>query len=193
MIEPTDRERRYLRRYVAGSKCTGPGSYHNAMEFLEVGPAENYVGSSTVRPTDQQQGNWPTHCACGYEFQETDARQIFTDLIYRRPDTGEEMTLRDAPPGAMWNATWFQGTPMWTGADGLALIVRCPDGRDWHIDGPASNCTMKGDHVHKCWVRHGVPPVLTVDKNGNTCQAGAGSIQTGTWHGFLRNGVLVQA
>jgi hypothetical protein len=29
---------------------------------------------------------------------------------------------------------------------------------------------------------------LHVDKNGNTCAAGAGSIITGKWHGFLHNG-----
>jgi hypothetical protein len=32
---------------------------------------------------------------------------------------------------------------------------------------------------------------LTVDKNGDTCAAGAGSILTPAWHGFLRNGELV--
>lgn len=45
---------------------------------------------------------------------------------------------------------------------------------------------------HKCWVREGVPPRLTVGKNGVTCGAGAGSILTPKWHGFLRDGKLVQ-
>jgi hypothetical protein len=40
-------------------------------------------------------------------------------------------------------------------------------------------------------VRHGEAPNITVDKNGVTCGAGAGSIQCGSYHGFLRNGELV--
>jgi hypothetical protein len=71
-------------------------------------------------------------------------------------------------------------------------MVRCPNGSDWHVDGRASNCTMPTDKVHKCWVRHGDPRAsnLTVDKNGFTCAAGAGSIQAGDYHGFLQAGVL---
>jgi hypothetical protein len=57
----------------------------------------------------------------------------------------------------------------------------------------ASNCTMPNDMLHRCWVRHGNPPMITVDKNGPTCGAGAGSILSGNWHGFLRNGELVTA
>jgi hypothetical protein len=45
---------------------------------------------------------------------------------------------------------------------------------------------------HKCWVRHGDPKTGTVhvDKNGVTCGAGAGSIASGSYHGFLHNGFL---
>lgn len=58
----------------------------------------------------------------------------------------------------------------------------------------ARNCTMPDDTTHKCWVRHGRPEdgSLHVDKNGHTCGAGAGSIDTGKWHGFLHNGELVE-
>jgi hypothetical protein len=51
---------------------------------------------------------------------------------------------------------------------------------------------MKDDNIHRCWVRHGRPEdgTLHVDKAGNTCRAGAGSIDTGKWHGFLHNGEL---
>jgi hypothetical protein len=41
---------------------------------------------------------------------------------------------------------------------------------------------------HKCWIRHGKAPLITVDKNGVTCGAGTGSIAAGDYHGFLRNG-----
>lgn len=114
--------------------------------------------------------------------------------IWQRADTKEELgTMGDIPPGAMWRATWLEdlGSGWWKGPDGQVWIVKTPGG-DWNIDSRASNCTMKDDNAHRCWVRHGTPPELTVDKNGLTCNAGAGSIQAGNWHGFLRNGFLVE-
>jgi hypothetical protein len=108
--------------------------------------------------------------------------------IYRRTDTGEEMTWSDAPIGAMMYADWMEGSDC-IGPDGKSLIVKTPGG-EWYIDSRASNCTKKDDNIHKCWVRHGVPPMITVDKNGNTCAAGAGSIMIGNYHGFLINGEL---
>lgn len=112
--------------------------------------------------------------------------------LYRRSDTGELVTLDDAPVGSMWDAVWFDGAPFVTGPDGIALTVLTPGGI-WMVDSEASNCTRKGDLSHKCWIRHGDPrhpETLHVDKNGNTCSAGAGSIQCGTYHGFLHNGHL---
>lgn len=73
--------------------------------------------------------------------------------------------------------------------DGPALWVQTPGGA-WCIDSRASNCTMPYDYNHRCWVRHGEPPLVTVDKNGPTCAAGAGSIAVGSYHGFLQNGCL---
>jgi hypothetical protein len=114
---------------------------------------------------------------------------------YRRPDTGEIKTaIRDFGPGAMWDAWWYGGV---TGGpflsplpDGRNLCVTLPNGNDWCIDHRASNCTMPDDTEHHCWVRHGEPPDVTVDKNGLTCAAGAGSILSGSYHGFLQNGEL---
>lgn len=111
--------------------------------------------------------------------------------IYKRSDAGEETTLYDAPPGAMWFADWLLPFEK-PGSDGHVLVVRLPNGREWVVDGRCSNCTMPKDNVHKCWVRHGTPPLVTVDKNGHTCAAGAGSILSGDWHGFLQNGELRQ-
>ena len=87
----------------------------------------------------------------------------------------------------MWNAWWM---PYTKGPDGLCLVVKCPGGHEWMIDGRASNCTLPDDDEHHCWIRHGEPPRITVDKNGVTCNAGAGSIQAGTYHGFLIDGVF---
>lgn len=192
-LEPTDRERLYLRRYQGNLLCPVNG-YHNAM--VDVGEGREVADANGDWVSEKKlegffgDPRWPTHCACGYAFSENDTRQLFSSHIYRRTDTGEEMTLRDAPEGAMWDATWFHDVPFWCGEDGRAIICRVPKKHDWHIDGPCSNCTRPNE-PHKCWVRHGEPPNLTVDKNGNTCSAGGGSILTADWHGFLRNGELV--
>lgn len=123
-------------------------------------------------------------CHCGLPSK-LDTRS--GSRIYRRADTGEEIGGRkNLPPGACFEAGWRKGP------DGRPLTVVCPDGHHWHIDSRASNCTVKNDDVHFCWVRHGKPEdgTLHVDKNGNTCAAGAGSIDTGKWHGFLHHGEL---
>jgi len=198
LLEPTDHEQRYLRRYAGGSSCPNETGYHDAMNFLDESrevmseDGSHWVDSGKTAADFKGHSLWPTHCSCGYEFDIKDSWQLFTSHVYRRTDTGEEMTLRDAPAGAIWDATWFHSVADWCGSDGRALMCRLPFGHDWHIDGRANNCTRPNE-PHKCWVRHGEPPHLTVDKNGNTCSAGAGSILTSSWHGFLRDGVLVRA
>lgn len=69
------------------------------------------------------------------------------------------------------------------------LYVQTPGGV-WNIDSRASNCAEPFDYEHRCWVKHGEPPAITVDKAGRTCAAGGGSIQCGIYHGFLQNGAL---
>lgn len=80
--------------------------------------------------------------------------------------------------------------PSYLFVEGPQLTVVCPNGSEWTIDSRASNCTLRYDYEHRCWVRHGEPPMVTVDKNGLTCAAGGGSIQAGDYHGFLQNGIL---
>lgn len=117
--------------------------------------------------------------------------------IYRRTDTGESVgTLAEAPVGAMWFAPWFPDrfcNPQL--GPGKTLIVKTPGG-DWMVDQQANNCTVPDDihqAKHHCWIIQGTPPNITVDKNGKTCEAGAGSISQPNYHGFLRNGFLVDA
>jgi hypothetical protein len=98
--------------------------------------------------------------------------------------------------------------------------TRCKSGAfGWHVDSQASNCpepcetcgvpynqhwqryaesefkcryVPRDKGAHRCWCRHGEPPLVTVNKSGPTCSAGAGSIISPSgWHGFLRNGELV--
>jgi hypothetical protein len=125
--------------------------------------------------------------------------------IFRCIATGEECPSTELPIGALFAAERDaddepNGFPP-VGHDGLSIVCVCignsgPGSRHhWYIDYRASNCTMKDDKEHRCWVRHGtVGEKVTVDKNGKTCGAGAGSfyMDNQRWHGFLRNGALVQ-
>lgn len=200
LLEPTDTVQLWLRRYSSRSKC--PGHYcHDAQVRIDDAPAiwSDRHGRTSLgaRPEKFSKSYplWPLKCGhCGYEFSRRhDVFQVSQHLIYRRADDGSLVTLRDAPIGAMWYADWFlvDGSNIWRGPDGHSLCVRLPGNHDWLVDGRASNCTMPNDKEHKCWVRHGKPPVVTVDKKGLTCAAGAGSIGVPGWHGFLRNGELV--
>lgn len=113
-----------------------------------------------------------------------------TDGGWRVVDTGE-IIPRHLPAGAMYfaNQEWAESVGN-LGPDGKSLFIQTPSG-PWHIDGRASNCTRRGE-VHHCWVRHGEPPNVTVDKDGETCGCGC-SIAIDTYHGFLRNGHLEDA
>ncbi len=184
----------YLRRYRSDDyKCGANGSYCNAKVFFCEAPAARDENgyykeiNKSVGPGDTD-SRWPTVCeACGRGFDEKDHFQLFQDAIMREPATGKTWTFRDLPPGAVYNAYWDE---IHVGTDGRSLVAICPDGHAWHIDARANNCTMKDDNIHRCWVRHGKPEdsTLHVDKNGVTCAAGAGSIDTGGYHGFLHNG-----
>jgi hypothetical protein len=199
-LEPTGRVRVKLRRYVfagEGSPCSSdanPYTYHasdNAIEEeLAEYDAQGYIENSTIAIPSHTDNRWPTACQCGYMFQADDEWQKFTEQIYRRVDTGEEMTIREAPAGAMWYAWWLDS--MFTPQLEHVLEVKTPGG-EWTVDGKASNCTMKDDwkqERHHCWVLSGTLPNITAGKGGLTCSVGAGSIQCGSYHGFLRGGYL---
>lgn len=186
----------YLRRFCTRSeeKCPVSG-YHNAKIFLKDIEEDvlKTIGPYTWPAEDPL---WPTACECGYVFRTDDHRQVFPDRVYRRVDTGEEFPLRKAPPGSLYVATWYEpGEHRFLhGYDGLSVHCIRPHGDTWCIDSRASNCTMKDDFAHRCWVRHGTfGETVHVDKNGLTCGAGAGSIFSGKnneWHGFLDHGYL---
>lgn len=92
-------------------------------------------------------------------------------------------------PGCLFWNDWLPENTYWDNHKGAHLSVVLPNGRDWNIDSRASNCGLPNDRTHRCWCRHGEPEkgVIHVDKNGLTCNAGAGSIQIDNYHGFLHN------
>lgn len=194
-VEPANRARRSLRRFRwSSTPCQKTGSYCNAHTALDEVTSTIVDGHWDFGPDPKiphDDPRWPKNCeACGYAFTHEDEYQVFHDPLWRDPKTGFIYSRRDNPVGMMYDAFWNHDYKPWCGPDGKSIHVICPDGHDWCIDSECSNCTMPEDKVHKCWVRHGEPPMLTVDKNGFTCKAGAGSIQTPTWHGFLTNGIL---
>lgn len=128
-------------------------------------------------------------CRCGATA--TYVHATFTP-IFIHPETKAEVRL-PLPAGACFDGDWYHGHR--TGPDGRRLVVVLPNGHHWHLDSRCSNCTLPEDKEHRCWVRHGRPEdgTLHVDKDGLTCSAGAGSIQSGDYHGFLHNGHLESA
>lgn len=196
--EPTGMQRRWLRRYADGPCPRDRSDYssHEAMAQIENGPeATDDAGYLKPIPVDlfAQDPRWPAACACGYAFKPEDHWQVLTRTLYRRTDdpAASPVTRGELPPGATWDA-WWAGD-RYKGADGISLVVKLPGGHEWMPASRASNCTRPDDDQHRCWVRHGDArkAECTVDKNGDTCKAGAGSIKTDKYHGFLRKGFLV--
>jgi hypothetical protein len=197
-LDPTNRVRRHLRRYVGDQerppddrRClVAEQGYHQAWVRIEdadavwIEPGGTVGGLKTLKTDDaadlKSDMRWPMACSCGQKFREDDAWQVVTDLIYRRADSGETMTLRDAPPGALWDAWWLRGKSIgsreYGGPDGRVITVKTPAGA-WVVDGPSI------DHPAQTWARTGEPPKITVRP----------SIRIGSpvrYYAFLTNGVL---
>lgn len=202
LIEPTERVQQRLRRYgppgrwdaeqqkqVYDAPCP-LNSYHNAEVRIEDVPVRyskhGYIENG-VEGWAHDDPRWPIACACDYVFQPTDEWQLFCDQIYRRVDTGEEMTLRDALAGAMWRAAWMSGF-VHSQDDGPPLVIKTPGG-EWCIDHCESKCPQMGkplDPSHHCWTRSGTVPDVTASP----------SILIGAparYHGWLRSGWLEDA
>lgn len=116
--------------------------------------------------------------------------------VYRCVATGEETHI--LPIGAL-RLSIHKHKYMQLGYDGEAVVCTIPYSKEgvinktteWSIDARASNCTKPEDKEHRCWCRHGgFGEIVHVDKVGNTCAAGAGSIMVPGFHGFLHNGYL---
>jgi hypothetical protein len=197
-MEPTMTGQLMLRRYeLDGSRsasCDKSGmGYHNAESGPMVHPytlrdndgsySVDYgaAGQRETYPNDD--ARWPTHCACGYAFKDTDRWQVFSEVIYERTDTGERLTLRNRPIGAMWDAWWY-GPGLGSDSnpakpDALNLMVYCPGG-EWYVDGRSQQGGF--------WSRSGDPKTGAVTANPSIWI----DMPTG-WHGWLRDGWLEPA
>lgn len=205
LIEPIEKVARILRVDTMVKCPASPyDGYHTSRTYFDVVVAPViYSNAADVGAEDlddmlkaDPSRPWPQFCEhCYMPLAEIGESYRYVDRfrIWRNAETGTNYEApHKAPAGAMYRATWL--TEHCTSQDdGAPLIVNTPGGA-WLVDDQASNCTMPDDRRqerHHCWVRHGVPPLITVDKAGVTCGAGAGSIQCGNYHGFLQQGYLV--
>ncbi len=206
-MESTGRERVGLRRYARDSNDANPqwtceSGYHDALVWTDevVDCVVNERGrgvthdSVTIAADDPR---WPAKCEkCEYEFSGMDERQVWTELLFRRTDTGELRSLHSRFPapgaptaeaGAMWDAKWMPA--QWRGEDGISLMVRCPrndrddtlSGSDWPVDMPSTNSGGR-------WVRTGDPRQANVTANPSISIGIEG--KPGSYHGWLHGGVL---
>lgn len=175
LIEKTTTAQESLRRYAnsdAVGACSLPYGYHNARTVIGGVPwldPDTHGRGADDFPHDDSR--WPARCACGYTFQPTDQWQHNLNLLFGRVGTSATLfPLREAPPGAMYDAPWYH--LFGKGPDGQHLCVVLPDRTVWQIDGPANNGPG--------WKREGAPPNITATP----------SIKTSGYHGHLVNGVL---
>lgn len=181
-----------LRRYW-GDNCpnnlgTGRRGYHNAMRALFDVP-ELAAWSAGGEPEDHPAERWPVACdGCGAPVPASATRQVFQSRLYDNPSGKPE-------PGDMYwlrcLTTQRDACPYWDNCPGRHLWCVLPNGHAWDVDSRCSNCTLRDERTHRCWIREGQPPRVTAGKGGHTCSAGAGSIAAPGWHGFLRDGQLV--
>lgn len=144
-------------------------------------------------------------CACGCgQMRLPDGapnRQVSHERIYVTPGTGSELITKKVAGDAWIETLKMHGDDgacrYWDNCNGKHLIVNCPGYSGmctpWDTNSRANNCTKREDRTHRCWVVTGDPEKgepIHVSKNGDTCSAGAGSIQAGPYHGVLVHGVL---
>lgn len=182
-IEPADVAQETLRRYAGDKSCPGKFGYHNASvdigtihwETLTIEPTTGRRTGGFSRPLNEERkadARWPKTCECGYVFQPEDNWQWMVEQLHK-DSKGAIYNIRNAPVGAMWDAWWFE--ERWMGPDGIHLMVQTPGG-EWLVDGPAKN--MKTP-----WSRTGKIPKVTAHPSIHI---------VGTYHGWLRDGFLVE-
>lgn len=181
MIAPNGRAKLSLRRFTFSASGVCPASEYHLGHDVSVpfgygDVLQNDDGTYELLDQENLKPNtddprWPTVCSCGYEFKYTDTWQLLWHAVYV-DSAGTEYQIGNLPPGAMFIADWLPDT--WRGDDGLCLCLQTPGGQ-WVIDQP--------DKHGGRWTRTGTPPNVTATP----------SIIANDYHGWLRDGVLVDA
>jgi hypothetical protein len=176
-----------------GRDCPGPRALHAARRHLADGAKldDDTLGGA---PGDHPDAAWPDRCdACAMPSPPDASRSIERRRLY-------DTVTGEPEPGDLYWADWFgcderggRCVHGWSNCDGVHLLAVLPSSALFDLDGRAANCNQPHDTIHRCWVRHGQPPDITVDKRGLTCGAGGGSIFAHDFHGYLRDGVWSHA
>lgn len=176
LLHPSLRRRQWLmRRSHAGSVCRSRNGEHRAKVRIEDSDFPNPPPKPEMPEWTRHRDDprWPTRCDfCDYEFAPADERLLFFRRIYR-DGAGSELTLDEAPPGAMWDAWWLGAE--FRGRDGFHLAVMTPGGA-WYVDGrsPVTNLY---------WQRIGTPPHVSVRPS---------NVIPGRYHGWIDEGFLYE-
>lgn len=183
----TGQYERMLRRFVwrlEPTTCTSPEGYHQASTILgRVGEAEKQMVHGDTWPHDD--ARWPAQCSCGYAFTEGDQWQLNDNRIFRLPNGTEFVSWGSfghcAPPGTMIRAHWYDEFVRKQFALGElteSWVIALPDGGEWLTTQRASG----GEY----WTVTGTPPNITAHPSiWHNSPHG--------WHGWVKNGALVNA
>jgi len=158
-------------RYPGGDVVTW--NHHDAEISIgrERGTIESSLdGDHTGKTVSIDDARWPERCVCGFVFRADDARQESRSRLYKRSDTGELVTISNAPAGALYDSGSFNDIDGYQrNGPRESIVCKTPAG-EWLIDGPASNGPG--------WTRTGTLPDIVV-----TPSIGIGSPQR--MHGWL--------
>lgn len=186
IAEPTGRYRRSLRRFTFSDRtavaCADRWGHDASADIGDVGQAEAEKTIGDNWP--HHDARWPVTCVkCGYQFADGDEWQRRDSAIYVLPD-GTEFTFRGsfgqaAPAGAMVRAEWYdEHAAAFGNPGGESWLIALPDGGEWITTQKATG----GGH----WTVTGAPPLITVQPSiWHNAPKG--------WHGWIRNGELVDA
>lgn len=173
----------YYEQGASWGQCGDRGAHHSRQVVAETTPLGAWQPDIDF--------SWaPTPCiACGAVYDGSETRRFAG-----RPWKWSTEDGKLHPGDMYWQPHYYDQEDCWparwTNCPGVHLSVVLPNGDKWDIDSRATNCTLPDETTHRCWIREGEPPKVTAGKAGHTCSAGAGSIRSGDYHGFLRDGVL---
>jgi hypothetical protein len=185
IAEPTGTCRLRLRRFRHGGE--GESHFHDAAAVIdENAPSSRARLEGRHRAGDDRvprgDPRWPAACPCGCLFEDDDEWQVNELPWYE--GSGHRFAWGigswDGPAGAMIRAPWRDdtpdnGCPAWT--------VFLPNGTTWCTRDQAS---VPGGGRGSQWTITGVVPHITVHPSIN-------DQGTRPWHGWIRNGELVEA
>lgn len=182
IAEPTGRCILRLRRFKLDDHGAD-GHYHDASLTLTEDASAGRGTDRKMARGEFPPGNWPMTCACGYTFTDDDEWQVNRIPWYEGGGHRFAWGIGnwDGPPGAMIRATWrdYDGRPP-------GWVVFLPNGTCWNTNDRAA-AAGPGNQLGPYWRVTGEPPRITVTPSIDDRSPSR------PWHGWIRDGELVQA